>query len=35
MELLIFIAGFVLGGIAVWVPFYLSRRNTAAVNNAL
>ena len=35
MEFLIFIAGFVLGGIAVWVPFYLSRRNTAAVNNAL
>lgn len=35
MEFFIFAAGFILGGIAVGVPFYLSRRNEAAVNNAI
>ncbi len=35
MEFLIFITGFILGGVAVYVPFFMSRKNEAGAKDAM
>ena len=35
MEIIIFAAGFILGGIAVFLPFYMSRKSESAAKDAI